>query len=328
MLECLTKLIGLDDCGSATEPFKLNQIGYSKDQLKQMKDDSYPTVELFFQAIKETAASMVVSDFFGHIARGSLSKQVVETGVIGVYSEGLKPITANTGIAGVMFRVYGGQEYWKINIDSVRILVDYTGTIPINLYDLLTGQILQTVSVNVLPGVIATANFDFSAVSNLQTRNLFIGYDTTGITSYEATTKSGCNGCGQSSKQSSGVAYYSGATLDAPFTTAKVLNNTSGLSVSYSVECNNDQFLCSIKSVFGIAMLWRTAMAALDYSNDSGGQFSEQKTVNHEGNETRYTRASFHYENEIEKIVKQVVLPANKCFACGPRVTVTNRLPG
>ncbi len=326
-MDCLTNLVGLDGCESSSAPYTLNQIGYSKGQLEEFMDDSYPTVDEFFNAIKKTAASMVVSDFFGMIASGSLSKQIVESGIIGKYSEGLKT-TTNTGISGVAMRYYGQEEYWKINIDSVRLLLNYTGTIELNLYDLLTGEILQTVSVDVLPNKIATATFDLSVISNLQTKNLFVGYDTTGITAYEAKIKTGCNGCGQSSAYSSSSGYFTGARIESPFTSVTNLDQTAGLSVSYSVECNNDQFVCSIKSVFGVAMLWRTAMAALDYSNDSGGQYSNQKTTNHENNEARYTRAEYNYNNEIAKIIKQTRLPTNKCFACKQKIKVKSILPG
>lgn len=327
-MKCLTNLVGLDGCDSSTAPFKLNQIGFSKNQLVEMMDDSYSTVDDFLLANKEIAAAMVISDFFGMVSGGSFSKQVIDSGIAGAYAE-QTVLDSVTGLRGVSIKVYGQSEYWRINIGYVTLFSDYTGDVPVSLYDLTTGAILETKTFPLIAGQITRIDFNYAYDSNLTQANLFIGYDTTGINPYLSKVNfNTC--CGKKPSCSSGVATLQGGEITSPFYYNSVTHKdtTAGLTVQYNIECNNEAYLCSIRSVLGLAMLYRTAMSILDYSKDSGGQFSEQKTINAEGNEDRWTRSEYLYNQELKKITNRVQLPTNKCFSCGRRISFKTSLPG
>ncbi len=326
-MECLTNLVGLDGCESATAPFTLNQIGYSTNQIEQFMDDSYSTVDEFLTANKRTAAQMLISDFFGMVSGGSFTKQIIDSSIAGLYPDQTLADSVS-GIRGISLKLYGQSEYWKININAVTLYADSTGDVDISLYNLTTGEILTTKTISTVAGTIASVDFDYVFESNMSAVNLFIGYDTTGVSPYTASVfLNTC--CGKKPVCTTSFASVQGAELVSPFYYNSVTqkSTTAGLTVAYSIECNNTAYLCSIKSILGLAMLYRTAMCILDYSKDSSSQFSQQQTINADGNEDRWTRAEYLYNRELKKIMNQVTLPSNRCFYCSKRVSFKSNLP-
>jgi hypothetical protein len=93
------------------------------------------------------------------------------------------------------------------------------------------------------------------------------------------------------------------------------------------IECNNEQFICAIKSQLGLPMLYRTVMSIQEYRKGSG-QFSGQQTVNDEVNNQRMIMAQDEYNTYMTGLMRTIRFPKNRCFVCNPNVYVETRLPG
>lgn len=328
MSECLENMVGLVNCTDGSEPFKLNQIGYSVDQLQQLMDDSYATVSEFFEACRSIAVEQVITDMLTHMPSSAKGTTGLETGNIGFESETREVIT-QTGWKGIKIDFYNNSDYLKFVISRVRLYADFTGDKDIKVYNLNTGQEVASVTVSAVAGQIVEVNTDIEVPSGRANLRLFVGYDTAGDSAYKVqTTQNGCRSCRGS--RTSAYVLNSAATISAPFTAASVssANDTGGLMIDYNVECDNRSYLCQVRGHLGMPILYKTAMQVLEYGARSGGQFSEQKMMNAENNEARYIQAQEKYESELSKALKHMRMPVGRCFYCDTVTEVVNRLPG
>ena len=330
MSDCLEKLVGLDGCTEGSEPFKLNQIGYSVSQIEDFLDDSYATVDELFQSVRSTAAKMVSTDIISHMPKSVAAFTGLENRTVGVLPDNRELIT-QTGFVGVRLDFYNRSEMLNLRIGRIRIYAAFSGDVTLNVYNVMTGQIIGTATVTAVADNIVEINTDIRIVSNRQDLKLWIGYDSTGLgNAYKIQLDSrGCKNCSNRDSRSAFILSRM-SSIAAPFTfnTLSSLNHTGGLSFDYTIECDFSAYACSLAGYLGLPMLYKTAMLLLEYGMKSGGQFSEQKTTNAENNDERYSQASFHYMEEMKKAISNMKFPVNRCFRCDTVTEIYNRLPG
>ena len=326
-MNCLENLVGLEDCTTSTRPFLINDIGYDADQLGELMDSSFATVDDFFNANVRTAARLMQNDLFSMMPAQMKIMSVQEGKTIGHYPELRKSFTG-TGISGIRQLLHNPSDYLKIRITRIRLFTEFTGNIDVSVYNLNEGNVVETVTIPTVAGALASFDTDIEIQSSQQDINLFIGYDTTGKDIYSASlTGSGC--CGKRGINSGWCNFYTG-TVVSPFieSSFESIDTSPGLSYDYEIVCDNLQWFCTHRTMFGMAMLYKTAMTILESNLFSGGQFSEQKTLNYENNKMRYDLAAGHYENQMKQALASMRFPRNRCFTCNSMTEVLNRLPG
>lgn len=156
-------------------------------------------------------------------------------------------------------------------------------------------------------------------------------YDTTGIPSYKTTmSNQDCTNCGRGDTRYSRFGTFQAIDTQDPFLAAdnKQRGDTAGLVLEYSFNCDQADWVCSIANQLGLAMLYKTAFNMLEYSVNSGSQFSDQQVINHEGNIERKDGFEFKYGAQIEKVLKGIKFPIGQCFECFKKYSVRNTLPG
>lgn len=330
MSDCLTSLVGLDNCTTGNEPFKLNQIGYSVSQLEDLMDDSYSTVVDMFAANRATAAHMVATDIISNMPKSIAAMTGLENRTVGVLPDNRELMT-QTGFVGIRLDFHNRNEMLKMRIGRIRLYAAFSGATTVQVRNLNTGQIIGAATITAVSDQIVEINTNIEVVSNRQDLKLWIGYDSTLLgNAYKVQLDSrGCSSCsGRDSRSAFILSRMSKIQSPFTFSTATSLNHTGGLSIDYTIECDFDSYACSLAGFLGLPMLYKTAMLILEYGLKSGGQFSEQKTTNAENNDERYTQAQFHYTQEMQKAISNMRFPVNRCFHCNTVTEIYNRLPG
>lgn len=330
-MECLENLVGLQDCeGTQNNPYQLQQVGLSRVQLEQLVDSSYPNIDDWFTDMRKLAAAKLTSDFTGNITQGIKAVSMLENGTVGQYQDN-KQVVNTTTTAGIYMDLWNRREYVTFNINSISLYTDHDGDVDINVVNVRTGNVLDTVTITAEAGKIVTQTTSIKVPNYGQYLTLALVYDTTGITSYKTTiSNTGCSNCGGGDTTNSRYAQFRSIDLPDPSLANNVKDrkDTAGLTIEYSFECDQVNWLCSASNQLGLAMLYKTAYEMLNYAINSGERFTNQNTVNYEKNIERRDNFEFQYGGELEKNLKSIKFPIGDCFKCFRRTQIRTVLPG
>jgi len=326
---CLEQLVGLDDCTTGHE-FSLNQIGFSPLQIEDFLDDSYQNVGDMVTAMRKVAARQIVSDSLGALPTGVKVNGTIETNTAGIYQDN-KQIRQGGQFRGIRIESTNSGEFVSVTINRISLLVNFTGNVNVLIKNLTDGTNYGTVTVAAIAGELIQVPCEIKCYSRAQNIRIAVIYDATGIDSYSCTiANNGCSTCGGVNQYSSRYVSIVGITANSPFlrNNTSTAQHTGGLAIEYSINCAPEAWLCNIRHLLGTSMLYGTAVAILEYGMNSGSQFSHQKTVNAQGNETRYERAQFQYQEHLKRAMTAAKYPLGVCFECRQNIGVINRLPG
>jgi len=327
--ECIKSLVSLAGCETATTKYTINQTGLSPVQIDEFMDDSYANREDFIEAMKDLAAAKLVSDVITMISPTSKAVSTLESGKIGFIRDN-NTITPQA-FSGAIIDIHRTQEFAKVQITSLGIFADYTGDVPILIYDLVNGTLLQTVTIAATAGVPSYTDVEFEFAMKQNRTQIGIFYATAGILPFSTPAKeSGCTNCGNGYNYHNGpYMTFSGATSASPFIKSSTTNrtNTYGLLVNYTIACDNENWLCTVKDMLGLAYLYKVVEEIFAFGIKSGGQFSNQKVTNQENNVERYTHSEYLYKTELKKVLRTVALPSGRCFTCNTNTMIISQLP-
>jgi hypothetical protein len=291
-------------------------------------DESFSNVDDFFASCVETAIKQIESDALTFLPRPKGGVTLLESLNIGHEAE-IRKEQAQTGRVGIKIELHNADDYLKLSIARVRLYANFSGARTIEIRNTNTGQLIDSFSITAMLGEIVEIPVSVSVPTSRQPLNLWIGYDSQGSPSYFTQTTRNCTSCGNHSYGRSAFVRFNGASIEAPFTRSSLgsLTHTGGLMIDYNIECDTSAYLCTISTLIGLPLLYKTAMVILEYGLRSGGQFSEQKTLNQEQNQERYIHASTEYQKYLAQNLGKAHVQTSRCFYCAPMVGIKNRLP-
>ena len=222
-------------------------------------------------------------------------------------------------------------------LQSIRLRLHTEGDIEIKVFDLLYGDVLDTFPISVQSGKLAQIEVNKSYAVKFKKMNLFIGYDAgiggnyqtlIGLNSKRLSTN--CGACGKAASYVYEYAYLKGAKLNnsGPFTQSAItnINDTGGLSISYSLPCSAENVLCSISPQLALPLLYKTGALVMEEMLASNrltaivlnGKEGHEKLLNHY--EEKYKQA---YAN----VARGIQFPDSPCFRNQPKTNYQVRLP-
>ena len=99
-----------------------------------------------------------------------------------------------------------------------------------------------------------------------------------------------------------------------------------GLSLTYSLNCTFDPFLCSIKNLLAIPLAYKAGELILNNMLYSKRTNSIVNVFNSDHKELAQLYAD-KYQFEMEDILKRVKLPNDLCFECNQKGRFVTNLP-
>lgn len=333
-LSCLDNLIGVrGDCES-TSPLLdlyLNDLPYVtlENANAVIEGDENSGYQLLNKVI-ERSRGLLVNDIYRNLSPKFNYNSVISNSTVGYYQDTYRQIAGDGKIKGIAVEI-NEHPHLEFFLSTIRLFVNQTTTLNVLIYDLMTGELLYTIPVNTQASRIVSEDV-FIQIPNLRQRQrIFIGYDSTGITSYETYIHEnyvGCNSCGGTYYRNAFAYFRNGALVSgdpAVYNNLKNANDTGGLSIDYSINCSLTKVLCGIRNNLGYPLLYRSAM-----------EFFLELMMTKRYNDTTVrletiTEAQAYYEAEYQKsldnLIQNINLPNDKCFKCNSSINIVTTVP-
>lgn len=321
---CLQNIISLKGCDvpAPVSGLWLDTLGISRDFISQVMTQEFASERDFFTSQRDLAIEELASQVHLGLQPKYKSVSVSKNFRVGHINEN-KVIVTGGGIKGVLYELCDNDSYLNLFMSEFSLFTDYSGDIDINVYDLLQGTIIDTITVASTAGEVVTVYPSKKYFADKKKLSLFFGYDSTGINSYKTTTRKGCSNCGGTT----GILTTYNSIQAGSFTGAQPfiksnftpLTETGGLSIVHSLECDHKQWLCGISGSLGLPILYKTACKIIEYGlyESPNRRVNTNVTLNKEVLRERLTDYEFKTRESVDAILKNVRLPQDdKCFVC------------
>lgn len=251
-------------------------------------------------------------------------------GQVGFWPQSLQNLPQSAVFRGIGVR-YRQADYIAVTLTAVNLLVNYTGTVTVRVYDMITGDVLQAIPVQTTAGTPSRVVVNKKFTSNGQLLNLAFLYNATAVPSYQTSLYPvyGCGGCSRGSRWQNNVLER---TLEFPASGAVIEQNisggswTGGLSIEYQVACSFESLLCAHIGQLGYPLLYKAGMLIMkemEFSKRLNGIISYNRERN--GQLVEYYQQQ--YDAYMSRYFEQAYMPDTGCFACRQRVRQVSRIP-
>lgn len=318
---CFDNIVGLKELCTTVTPksgLYLNSIGVSLNLIEQVitKDWAGPSE---YVADKITYAVASIKQELSSLVGDKIkTRSIINDGRIG-YPLPNKPLIAGTNqYRGIYLQVPSNAYYFSLQLSRVDLFTNFTGTITVEVYDLDQGVSIGSVDVDTVAGEISTAFTDLNFTSDAKDMNLFIGYDSTGISSYKTLThKAQC--CGNLMYRGQHITARGSIATTFLKAGQTAIDNTAGISLGYSLVCDSEGWMCNFSKQLALAIAHKAASeiyrSAIMVSPNQ--RTNNSTTINAELMQANYEYHDAKYREALSTTVKNMVLPcASVCYEC------------
>jgi hypothetical protein len=333
-MACFDNIISIRELCSAITPqtFYLNDIGINANEIEGIGTADYTGVEDFITQKSEFAIRQVQGDIYGHLSPHYRASSILASNRVGAEAN-TKTLIAQTGYVGIEVKMHNPASFVDFTLSDLSIYTNFTGTVPVLVYDLLQGKLLGTINIESVAGQISTGYESLTIAAPRKQLHLWLGYNSTpdSISSYKTTTNSGCSTCTGFTFNNRFIR-ATGAQVASPFTAVTVdsLTHTGGLSFNYSVTCNHYDWLCVHRQILGLPFLYRTGMEIMQHARIAAINQRSMTitTVKKDVLEEKYNFYAQEYTANLQNVLRNMRLPSDvNCFHCNTLVKSITTLP-
>ncbi len=314
VIDCLQGLVGVKGRDTGVQVYINTLPGISMlDFEKAINNESKSAYERVNELIS-LAIQEVQQDVRTAMEGNFELKSIIDNDVIGYFWENQVIIPQPAGnLTGMQIRC-SLSPYMKLFLNRLRLFVNHTGTVNVQVWDLIQGIKLQNINVATTAGQIAEVNPDWDFATNKQRMDLFIGYET-GIDSFETMLTAYKDD--EEYNLPGGWMFVRGATIadSAPKLWQNLNGNsgTSGISFDYSLQCTFDEKLCNMKKLLAVPIQYKVGsliMKEMKYSKRLNGIITAY-TSNHDELMNDYNN---EYMLRMRQLLQNVDMPRDICF--------------
>lgn len=342
MPTCFDNIIGIKStCTTTTgsSAFFIEDVGITADGCSQYINSEYANGAEFINDKIRFATDLVRKTISNHFSDYINTKSLIESDSLGYYQDSLqlKSGSLNT-LGGISLQLINYSSFFNIFINSISIQVDVTQTISVFVYDLISGQLIDTIYIDAIANQVVSKTINKTYSSSKQKLDLIFVYDTNGINS-NTTSIYGhgylnnmiCPSCSGYQYKN----YYiltSGITIDSSSTKIRssltTASHTYGLSVNYSIQCSIENWLCQIANLMAMPILYKTAMEIMTYAIYYSTRSTSMVTNDADTNKQALAFYTNAYNEALENTIKKINLPTNDpCFKCNNYIKSAIILP-
>lgn len=323
-MNCLDNLVGtrgICDVQTPDSIYYINDlpgIGI-KEISSSLNSESASAKELIDQKI-ELAGDLITQRVQTHLQPRFKGASIIQNGVVGFYKDDQEAIDSASGyLIGKQVEISQG-DYLEFFLSRVGLQMAATGNVSVYVYDLVQAKLLDTLTVAAVAGEISYLDVYKSYKTSGQPLNLFIGYTYAAgyntILSYNNCAS--CKGQVYSNpyiKFSNKKILSASTKIDANLVTG----SEDSLTLQYAVNCNSENFICSIKHLLAAAIWWKAGellAMELRYSKRLNSVINFY-TDDHDKLIEAYGAAA---EKGLSNILQNMRIPDNLCFQCNKRI--------
>lgn len=158
-MDCFKDLVGVkgfctDELSVSTSELWLNNLsGFPGLAIADasINEDTQTAFDLIKQCL-ESAKKEIAIHFRNHLESTYKLKSIIQNGTAGVYDERKKTINPISGsFKGIKLEIKN-RPYFKFSLSGVSLNVDYAGLVNVLVYDLITGNLLDTLPITAISG--------------------------------------------------------------------------------------------------------------------------------------------------------------------------------
>lgn len=336
MATCFDSLIGIKSkCTTSTgsSDFFIEDIGITADYCGQYINSEYSSGIEFIESKIALATQLVRKTIQNNFSEHIISKSVIDSQLLGHYQDSLQ---LKSGIAstlgGISLTLTNYQSYFNVFVNTISIQISTTQTIPVFVYDLISGTLLDTINIDAVANTITTKVVNKTYSSPKRKLDLIFVYDTEGI--YSNTTSLRYDGCAKCSGYTYSNSYINSTPIYMTESDAKIrsslttTSHTFGLSVNYSVQCSVENWLCEMANLMALPILYKTGMEIMQYALYYSNRQNTGVNVHAERNQNALNFFTEKYNESLEMTIKKINIPKGDiCFKCNEYVKSAVILP-
>lgn len=339
MQACFENLIGLRGACDSVPPTSglyINDLGISLAELDEFCTADYANGLALFQAQYALALSIVSQNIHANFQQRYKAFSLLENKRVGYYNDSDTYIAGTNNHAGIRIEMYNSMSFVTLYLNAINLVCDTTGTKQVYVYETTHGQLLDTFSVDTIANTLSTTyvnkqyNFDSNNVG------LFICWNSSvhKVKGANLNNIAYCNTCSSSKTYRNEFVEARMAKISAA--TAHTKNNfqehtnTNGLSIVYSLNCNHNNWLCSISNLIALPVLYKTAALITEFGNviTPNEMLTNRSTLNRDLLKERTTAYETRYEIALANVLNNIELPNDeRCFICRQQSRTAVMLP-
>lgn len=243
---------------------------------------------------------------------------------IGFGKENQEAVTAAATLKGIEVEFCNEDSFVDLYVSQISLQVNTNGAVNVLVYDLFQNKLLDTIAITAVSGQIVTVYPNKTYKSVRKELDIIFVYDATAFSSVKTTvTQGGCKSCGDGGSMVQLGKYLSTRSISILSADSKIESNltasadTGGLSLIYSIQCNYDEWICTIANSVALPILFKTGYEIMDFAYNNSLRLNTTTTINWEGLLKRRDEYNLRYQSSIEALLQNIKLPNDeKCFEC------------
>lgn len=334
---CFTNLISIGGCRNEAVPtsgLMMNEIGITLPELEQYISGDYQNGEALFNTKLKFSLNVVFNSLQAFLSPKYKAHSIISSSRAGQFLDNKVVVAGQANfLKGIYFDLINTTSYVDIFISQISLHTDFTGDIPIYFYDLVQDRILETLTISAVAGEVSILAVNKIFKSNRKKLSLAIVYDSEGINSYRTVLRTDCSGCSDPYITNQ---YLRIKGLKLPELLPKIVSNvsaqqdTAGMSVEYSIQCNHSDYLCTMNNMIALPVIYKTAAELMEYALNISVNIKTNTTVtiNRDVLKDRYDFYERKYKEFMKTLLNNVLIPSDdKCFVCREAAKHVVQLP-
>jgi len=328
-MSCFDNFITIKNtCGSTASDsgFYIEDGGVTLKEASDYVTSDYVSAEAFINSKIAFAINLINQSVYQHFSSKIKTASVIENESIGFILPNKEIVAEQTNkYIGISLELTNNNSFLALHISSISLFVNYSGTVSVKIYDVYQNKLLDTITVTAIAGQVVQIPLLKEYFTDRKNMQLAIVYDSTGIPSYQTSVNPnyivGCSNCSKNNNSYSNRFVYAKPIVVS--TGSDIINAnlestsyTGGLSVNYSVNCNYKSWLCSIKNMLAIPILYKACEEIMNFAIESTDR-GNMKTFDVEKLKERRANYESKSNKDLDNILQNISLPNDKdCFSC------------
>lgn len=325
MENCFAEIIGYKDNCSTVEPSSglyIEDIGITSKECDFYINSEYRNGGEFIADKIDFATTLVRKTIANHFSDYINTKSLLSSKMLGNYQDSLslKSGAINT-LGGMSLLLNNANSYFNIYVNSISLQLSTTQSVNVFVYNLVTGELLDTIAISCVANKISTSYVNKTYSSNKRKLDLIFVYDTEGL--YSNTCQldySGCSYCNGYTYSNNYVSVQPVYMTESDSKIRSSLTSTShtyGLSLNYSIQCSLDNWLCDISNLMALPILYKTGIEIMQYALYYSKRQTSGVNIDAERNKERLAMYQTAYSEALEATIKKINIPQyDVCFKC------------
>jgi hypothetical protein len=329
-MQCLIDLVGIDKVCDPKSGTLINLLqGISIKNVSAGVTEEYTDAKDLLLSMIELATLQVEHDFRVALQPKWRFNSLLENESVGLYKSDLEKTAVNAlKYRGIRVRL-DSYRYSSFLLSTVTLKVNTSGDQTIKVYDLFTGKLLDSFDITTVAEVPVSIITNKTYNSNGQSIDLLIIADGDFTFTYDAALgNKGCNSCWEYGNR---FARFNGAELtmaDTPISgNIKSISHTGGLSIGYSVACDQKPFICNMAPLLTMPTLYKAAEMVLLEMQAPNDRINSIVTVHYDDIGRLREYYNKLYDESFSGVVDNMNICDDVCLTCYQGIRVQTQIP-